>query len=251
MIMYKELIRKQIDSYVHEYIQFMGIGSFPAFDLQFKEVSLSKADSQGFEVPAYTFYQIQPQKHTLVISTNIELSKHLMFHEFTHILDSALYVNGDNKRYAGLSGYTEYHASQVELAQLLGASTTNDIPAFSMNTIISTFTGNKSVSQYVREKQQHAIELFSRDDFPANISTLKTAVGILYNYWGLRSICEMYATDFTETIDNSAFLKFIPTTLFITSNNLMHGWLNQTSIELSIPVYTYIVFPVIQDYKLI
>ena len=67
----------------------------------------------------------------------------------------------------------------------------------------------------------------------------------------LRSICEMYATDFTETIDNGAFLKYIPTLNFTLINNLMHGWLDKAKIDLSIPLYTNTIFPIIQDYKLI
>lgn len=245
-----EILRKQIDSYLKEYISFIGIDSFPAYVLQFREVSLSRADSQGYEVPACTSYKVETDKHTLSIATNLELSKHVAFHEFTHILDSDQYVHGDKVRYAGLSGYTEYHASQVELVQLLGAECISDITPFSMNTILSTLSGQKTVSQYILEKHQHAIELFSRSDFPANIDAWKSAVGVLYNYWGLRSICEMYATDFVEVINNGAFMKYISTLNFCRMNNLMHGWLDAVKIDSSIPLYINAVFSVIQDYKL-
>lgn len=247
----KNYITKQLSIYVNEYMKFMGIEQFPQYALQTQEASKSTADSQGFEVAAATFYQPLTGQHTLLVSTNLCLSKYLMFHEFTHMLDSELYVNGDKMRYAGLSGYTEYHASQVELAQLLGAKTVDAVPLFSMNTVISTLAGEKSVSKYVQEKHWHAIDLFSRSDFPVNVNTLKSAFGVLYNYWGLRSICEMYATDFTETIDNGAFLKYIPTLNFTLINNLMHGWLDKGKIDLSIPLYTNTIFPIIQDYKLI
>lgn len=247
----RNYITKQLSTYVDEYVEFMGIEQFPKYALQTQEASKSTADSQGFEVAAATFYQPLTGQHTLLVSTNLCLSKYLMFHEFTHMLDSELYVNGDKMRYAGLSGYTEYHASQVELAQLLGAKTIDTVPSFSMNTVVSTFGDKKSVSQYVQEKYQHAIDLFSRNDFPANVNTLKSAFGVLYNYWGLRSICEMYATDFTETIDNSAFLKYIPTLNFTLMNNLMHGWLDNAKIDLSIPLYTNTIIPIIQDYKLV
>ena len=133
----------------------------------------------------------------------------------------------------------------------MGAETIGCIHSFSMNKIISTFAGNKTVSIYVKEKYQHAIDLFSRDDFPVNISTLKSAFGVLYNYWGLRSICEMSATDFAETIDNEAFLKFIPIMKFSLINNLMHGWIKKTKVDLSIPLYTNTIFPIIKDYKLL
>ena len=98
---------------------------------------------------------------TLVVSTNLKLSKHLIFHEFTHIYDSYRYVKGDKVRYAGLPGFTEYHASQVELMQLLNAENIDDTFAFSMDSIINTISGKKSVQQYIDERQQHAIDLFN------------------------------------------------------------------------------------------
>lgn len=243
-------ISKQLNVYINEYKDFMGIKQFPKYNLQTHKASISTADSQGFEVAAATFYQPLTGEHTLLISSNLNLSKHLMFHEFTHMYDSELYVKGDKIRYAGLSGYTEYHASQIELVLLLEAKTIEAAPSFSMNKVISTFSGEKSVLQYVEEKYQHAIDLFSRSDFPANINTLKSALGILYNYWGLRSICEMYATDFVETIANEAFMKFIPTVNFSILNNLMHGWFDEAKIDSSIPLYINAIFPIIKDYKL-
>lgn len=248
--MNRESIIMQLKIYENEFRTFMNIEKFPVYELQTQEVSQNIADTQGFEVGAATFYRTQNKSHSLLISTNLTLSKYLIFHEFTHMLDSEMYVNGDSGRYAGLSGFTEYHASQVELMQLLGASTFNQVPSFSMDTIITTLAGEKSVSQYVREKQQHAIELFSRADFPADLNTLKSAVGILFNYFGLRSICEMYAIDFSEEVNNQAFLKYISTYLFVALNNLMHGWLDEEKIELSINIYINIIFPLIKEFKL-
>lgn len=245
-----DLIIQQLKSYEEDYKSFMEIEHFPCYALQTKEVSLYTAESQGFESAAAAFYQPKTMQHTLSISTNLSLFKEIIFHEFTHILDSELYVNGNDLRYMGLSGYTEYHASQIELAFLLGARTFNTIPTFSVNDYISTYAGEKSVFQYVSEKQKLAIDLFSRNDFPANLSTLKSALGVLYNYLGLRSICEMYATDFKEVNDNDSFLKHISTLDFSALNNLMRGWLDQTKIDMSIPLYVNIILPIIQDYKL-
>ena len=249
-LVYKFLIEKQLCTYVDEYKNFMRIENFPRYNLQTREVSLSVAEAQGFDVVASAGYNPQTNQHTLTVSTNLNLSKHFIFHEFTHMLDSELYVNGDKMRYAGLSGYTEYHAAQIELAQLLGAKSIDAIPKFSIEKTISTFAGDKSVTQYICDKQQHAIALFSREDFPADIASLKTAFGILYNYWGLRSICEIYATNYIETINNTAFLKYIPTTFFTALNNFMHGWLDKAKIDLSIQAYINTVFPIIKDYKL-
>ena len=249
--MNKNPLNTQLKAFENDFKSFMNIENFPAYELQTKEVSETIAATQGFDVAAAAFYQPQNQNHTLLVSTNLVLSKYLAFHEFTHILDSEMYANGDKMRYVGLSGFTEYHASQVELMQLLGASTFNQTLSFSMDTIISTFAGEKSVSEYVRGKQQHAIELFSRSDFPADITMLKSAIGVLHNYWGLRSICEMYSADYTEEINNEAFLKFIPTQIFSIQNRLMHNYLGKEQIELSMQAYMCITMPLIQAHKLL
>lgn len=243
-------ITEQINAYVEEYKVFMEIEHFPKYSVRTRSVSLVAADSQGFESAGATDYDPITGKHTLTVTTNLELDKFLAFHEFTHMYDSELHTNGDKTRYLGLSGYTEYHASQVELAQLLGAKTINTVPNFSMNTVISPFAKEKSVSQYLQEKHQLAIDLFSRPDFPASVEVLKIAFGVLYNYWGLRSICEMYAYDFVETIDNAAFLQYIPAMYFVLMNKLMHGWLDKTQVDSSIPLYVNTIIPIGKRYKL-
>ena len=87
--------------------------------------------------------------------------------------------------------------------------------------------------------------------FPKDDNTLKSAFGVLYNYWGLRSICEMYASDYVEEVQNDAFLQFIPTINFCLMNIMMHGWLDKQNIEKSIPLYINTLFPLIEKYKLI
>ena len=54
----------------------------------------------------------------------------------------------------------------------------------------------------------------------------------------------------TLEINNTAFLKYIPTTLFTALNNFMHGWLDKANIDLSIQAYINTVFPIIKDYNL-
>lgn len=246
----KDLLLNQLKQYEDEFKHFIGIEEFPEYQLLIKEASLDIAEAQGFEVAASTSHNPIDGSHVLLVSTNLELSRYLIFHEFTHIIDSELNVNGDKRRYAGLSGFTEYHASQVELMQLLGADKCSDVLSFSMDTIITTFVGDKSVNQYVNEKYQHAIVLFSRDDFPADLNTLKSAMGVLFNYFGLRSICEAYSVDYTEKIDNQAFMKFIPSLHFCTLNNLMHGWISKERIEKCMNIYLNIIFPLIRGFKL-
>ena len=122
---------------------------------------------------------------------------------------------------------------------------------------ISLCTSAKSVVPVFRtvltDKYSRVISasmLFSRNSFPDDLSTLKTAIGLLYNFWGIRSVCEMYSTNYTENINNDAFLSFIPSFDFSAANRLMHGWLDGKSIDSSITLYLNILFPLIKNFKL-
>lgn len=235
-----------LTAYQNDYKRFIGIDKFPTYDVRFKETSLATALARGYEAPAAAHYVPKTQKHTLTISSNVELHKQFVYHEFTHMLDSEMYVDGDPVRYAKLSGFTEYHASQVELMKLLGAQTVDEKISFSMSTIIDTYSGNRTVSQYVEEKRLHAVELFSRQDFPVDLAMLKSAMGVLFNYFGLRSICEMYATDYSEKIDNEAFMKHISTFQFSPVNRHMHGWLDKEGIESCMDMYWKIMLSLLR-----
>ena len=103
---------------------------------------------------------------------------------------------------------------------------------------------------YSAASTHYAIELFSRADFPSSIKTLKSSFGVLYNYWGLRSIYEMYATNYTENIENQSFLNYIPTNVFVLLNRLMLGWLNDSAIDASIPLYANTLVTLAKQYKL-
>lgn len=237
-------------SYQLEYMRFMGIDSFPRYEVHTKEASASLAFARGYESAASARYVVADKKHILVFSSNIALHKQLVYHEFTHMLDAVMYADDDG-RYAKLSGYTEYHASQVELMRLLGAKTVKEPISFPMCTTIDTISGERTVLQYIEEKRLHAVELFSRSDFPADFETLKDAVGVLYNYFGLRSICEMYATDYTEKIDNEAFLKHISVLRFAPLNRQMRGWFSKDKVESCMTTYWGIICYLISVNKLI
>jgi hypothetical protein len=95
--MNRDLLVKHLKIYEDEFKHFMGIEEFPVFELQTQKASINIADSQGFEIAASTSYQQENRRHTLLVSSNIDLSKYLIFHEFTHMLDSEMYV-----KYSGL-----------------------------------------------------------------------------------------------------------------------------------------------------
>ena len=73
----------------------------------------------------------------------------------------------------------------------------------------------------------------NRTDFPRDIEALKTTVGVLYNYFGVRSICKMYAKDYTEEVDNTIIIQKLSKVLFEEINSFMVGWFNEAQVELS------------------
>ena len=233
-----------------EYKAFMEIDSFPHYSFELKSVSLERADIEGFDSVAQSKYKPETQEHTLIVADNLIIEPYILFHEFTHILDAETYACGDKVKYVSSSGFTEYHASQIELLKMLGAKSVNEHLTFSTNKMVMTIAENKTVQQYIDMKRNHAIELFSRKDFPKDIEQLKTAMGVLFNYWGLRSICYMYCTDYREETDNRAFLRYISSDVFQAMNKLMVGWLSDGIIDICCKGYWNMIYPLIQEYKL-
>lgn len=132
----------------------------------------------------------------------------MLFHEFTHILDSEQYVNGDKKRNVGFKGYLEYHAAQIDFLRLLNVKSINQEFSFSVEQEIETVDGKQKAIVYVRKTHELARKLISKKEFPSDHEMLSTAIGIVFNYWGRRSICKMYAVDYREEIDNSVIINF-------------------------------------------
>ncbi|MBR6557824.1 MAG: hypothetical protein IKT70_02305 [Clostridia bacterium] len=232
-----------------EYMRFMEIKDFPTYMIKIDEVSQSEIDSFGAGSIAAADYKVDTNSHTLTVNRNVLNSDFLIFHEFTHILDAHQFAQGNKIIYLGITGFSEYHASQVGLVKLLGANTIDDVPNFTMNTLIKPFSISKTVLEYIEEKQQLAIDLFSKTDFPNDFETLKMAVGVLYNYWGIRSICEMYANDFTEKIKNDIFLNHISSMWFCKANNLMHGWFDSKKALASIVPFQNILAELLSQCK--
>jgi len=233
-----------------QYTDFMLIKDMPVYNLKTKKVSLSKAENEGFDSVAQAIYKPDSQEHMLIVADNINIEPYILYHEYTHIVDAESYAKGDKTKYVLSSGYTEYHASQIELLLMLGAKSIKDPISFRLSKNITTIAGEKTVRMYIDMKRNLAIDLFKRSDFPKNIEQLKTAIGILFNYWGLRSICYMYCEDFEEEIDNTAFIKYIPVSVFNTMNQLMIGWLSDALIDQCCKGYGTMIMPLIHKYHL-
>ena len=197
--------------------------------------------------PVSAKYNLKTNEHILRICIDSKISKSIIFHEFTHILDADMYAKNDPHKYVKVTGYTEYHASQVELMVMLGANKIQpDDFSFTLGTEIKLFETGKTVENYLNSRHQLVIDMMSRTDFPRDIEALKTTIGVLYNYFGLRSICQMYAEDYHEKVDNTVIIKKIPSELFEEINSSMVGWFNQSQVEASFITYKRIIEPMLQ-----
>ena len=110
-----------------------------------------------------------------------------------------------------------------------------------MNHNINTFAGNITVQEYIEDKHNQAIELFNNDFFLVNDEYMLDSLGVLFNYWGHRSICEMYAKDYKENTNNDAFIKRIPPYLFNPLDSLMHGLMSDKQINVTMLQYESII----------
>lgn len=234
-------IEERLETIKTKYMKFMKLHSFPQYDIIIQNITLDSNEAQQYMKAAGAQYDFKTQRHSLIINPLIDFNEYIVFHEFTHILDTEQYANNDRVRYVYLSGYTEYHASQIELLNLLGAKKVNKKVRFKMNQIINTIAGNITVQEYIEDKHNQAIELFNDGSFLVNDEYMIASLGVLFNYWGLRSICEMYAKDYKENKNNDAFLKRIPPLLFNPLDSLMHGFMNDKQIVVTMMQYKSII----------
>jgi hypothetical protein len=114
---------------LESYKKFMGIEEMPDFKIDIMEITLEKAKQKGYGVPTSHFYNVGTDKHILKDWKDIYKSSlqadYILFHEFTHMYDKFTYSAKDKSLYASNRGFTEYHASQVELLKLFIMHTWN------------------------------------------------------------------------------------------------------------------------------
>ena len=242
-------IEERLEAIKTKYMKFMKLHSFPQYDIIIQNICLDANKSKQYAKAACTKYDFETQRHSLIVNPLIDLNEYIVFHELTHILDTEQYAKDDRIRYVYLSGYTEYHASQIELLNLLGAKKVNKRVRFKMNQIINTLAGNITVQEYVEDKHNQAIELLNNESFFINDEYMIASLGVLFNYWGLRSICEMYAKDYNESTNNDAFIKHIPPLLFNSLDSLMHGFMNDKQIVVTMMQYKPIIGIVLSNCK--
>lgn len=252
--MKNDSLMRYIKECEEDYKQFLGISNFPKYELICKQLTLEKSEEQGFDSWATALYDIPTGKHSLEIWAELytleSTGKYIVFHELTHILDDENIVGKDKFKYVANHGYTEYHASQIELMQLLGAKDICEHISFSVNSILETIGGEKTVKEFVEAPHFLAGELINRADFPANIETMKVTLGLIFNYFGRRSICKMYAKDYQDNEDNSNIAKLIYPETVTFLNGFMIGWFDKRKVTIINELYQRMILSLIKKYNI-
>lgn len=213
---------------IEQYKQFMKIDSFPAFTLGSFTLDIS---GNSFSV-AKAEYSFIPPKHKLLLPANYDIPKFMLFHELTHILDAERYSNGEKSHDYWLTGYMEYHASQVELMEALGAQTIDDAITFSMLDHINGMQW--TVQQYVNNKLETAKKMIVDSSPTMRIDGLN----VFFNFLGLKSICVLFATDYSENYTYQEILTRMSTLQLSAIKSTMQGF--SVDVEKTVMLYAQV-----------
>ncbi len=248
------LLNKYVNQSVKRYIDFMNIEKLPQFIITKKKISLTKANKKGFGSFATHHYDIPTGGHSLEVWSDMYQqqlhAEYLLFHEFTHILDTEMYVQKDKKKNVMYKGFSEYHAGQIDFLKVIGVKKADASFSFSMKQMFETVGGPKTAEEFVLVAHDTSANLINRSDFQADVETLAITFGLIFNYWGRRSICKMYAVDYVEKVDNKAIEKCIGKESFKTLDALMNGWLTEDQIKLIGEIYFKIIVSKMKKYSL-
>ena len=219
---------------VDAYMAFMGIDSFPPFTEECFDLDLNQEHIKA----AKAEYDYQTKEQKLHVPSGINIPRFLLYHELTHILDMNNYSTGERNHDYCLTGFTEYHASQVELMVLLGADKVTDRISFSMSDS-ANYLG-WSVKDFVDNKFNIAKDLI----ISANSAERLDGLGVLYNFLGLRSICIMYSKDYDDKYTYQTFMEKLSTMQIYHLRNTMTGWIED--VEKAVALYSNVVGAVYQ-----
>lgn len=248
------LLNLYVNQSAKRYVDFMGIESLPQFRIIEKKMSLLDANKKGFGSFASHHYDIPTGTHSLEVWSDIYKpqlhAEYLLFHEFTHIHDTEMYVKNDKVKNVMYKGFSEYHASQIDFLKMLGFKKIDDHVCFSMKQVLETVGSPKTAEEIVIAAHDTSTSLINRSDFPADVETLVITFGLIFNYWGRRSICKMYAIDYVERVDNETIEKFIGKEPFKALDAFMNGWLDDDQIKLIGEFYFKMIAAKMKEYSL-
>lgn len=123
--------------------------------------------------------------------------------------------------------------------------------SFSMKQQVETVASIKSMQNFVDEPANTAKSLLRRSDFPKDLETLLTTAALIFNYYGRRSICLMYAQDYREDVDIMEFSEFIGTAQLAALDTFLKGWLNAAQIDVLGQFYFGMIGTKIKEYGLV
>ena len=222
-----------ISQVVEQYKSFMKIDSFPTFTTEYYELE----EGGTYSHIAKAEYSIPDNKHKLLLTRNICIPKWVLFHELTHMLDMERYRNGDYNHDFCLSGYMEYHAAQVELMEMVGAESVEASISFSMNDYVDEI--QETVQQYVDNKLEIAQSLMESHEKEEK----KDGISALFNFFGLKSICSIYATDYADNYSYQRVSMCMSSCLFTATRVFMTGWIK--NVDKAICLYSNVIAEVL------
>ncbi|WP_346234736.1 hypothetical protein MKY04_16225 [Lysinibacillus telephonicus] len=236
-----------IESYINQkltsYKKFMLIEKMPTFQLVIDETKITASHN----------YNVQTDKHSLIVGPNIinKNMEYILFHEFTHMYDVITFSAKNPDVYFANRGYTEYHASQIELLKLLGARDVNDNVTFSLTQPIETIFGNTTLLEYILKLRDTVREEICEINFPGSIASLSSALGMIFNHLGRISICRLYASDydlFKKELEELDFAISFLGENFLKIISIAKGFLNNKEIADFAILFYPIAYELIKKY---
>lgn len=218
-----------ISQVVEQYKSFMKIDFFPTFTTEYYELE----EGGTYSHIAKAEYSIPDNKHKLLLTRNICIPKWVLFHELTHMLDMERYRNGDYNHDFCLSGYMEYHAAQVELMKSVGAETVETPVSFSMKDKMDEM--HEVIQQYVDNKLEMAQSLMESHDQKEKLDGIRA----LFNFFGLKSICSMHATDYVDNYTYQRASMCMSSFLFFNIRTFLTGWIE--NVDKAISLYSSVL----------
>ncbi len=197
--MFQLYFEDQLRSVEDQFKNFMRNGNMPEYTVELFTPSLEEANQNGFGSCASVNYNPSKNKHVYkvwpVVFQDVRRAEPLLFHELTHMLDIEKFCSGDKNAYFCLRGYMEYHAAQVDLSRGLGTQFWDEVPEFSIHDKVNMYPDNLKVIDWLESTHAMARDIISKPDFPVSYQVLSGAIGILCNFLGRLSICDIFAVD--------------------------------------------------------
>ncbi|MBX8943460.1 hypothetical protein [Lysinibacillus sp. K60] len=237
------LIKSYITQKLASYKNFMLTEKTPEFQLIIDEAKVFASHN----------YDVKNDRHSLLVGPDIVNMEAILFHEFTHMYDVIRFSTKDSISYAQNRGYTEYHAAQIELLKLLNAKNIEDKLTFSLQQSIKTPFGEITVLDYILKCVEEVRELILKEIYPDNLYELSNTLGIIFNYLGRISICQLYADDYDHFKEKLEELDFALSFLGENSSiiiSMTKGFLSDKEVKDLGEIYFPMVIELINKYKI-